>query len=146
MGETRTFRTSASFGKHTVIARLLQEGLDVYMNLVDNQGIDCVVRKGVKTHCDVRIRAKSRDCLPIDAARFSPMAIKPRPNYYFIFYSEQTDKTWILSSEKLINLTSKNKKGKHIGKYGMSFTGTKEGRAYPLERYKKYEDAFDLLK
>ena len=42
-----SYRDTASFGKrqeYSVIAELLKRGFDVYMTLVDDQGIDCVVR------------------------------------------------------------------------------------------------------
>ncbi|WP_229725834.1 hypothetical protein, partial [Calditerricola satsumensis] len=44
----RPFRSSASFGKrqeYVVIAELLRRGFDVYQTLVDDQGIDCVIRQ-----------------------------------------------------------------------------------------------------
>ena len=42
------YRSTASFGKRQefiVIARLLQLGHDVYLTLVDDQQIDCVIRQ-----------------------------------------------------------------------------------------------------
>jgi len=41
------YRDSASFGKRqefVAIAELLRRGFDVYLTLVDDQQIDCVVR------------------------------------------------------------------------------------------------------
>ena len=41
-------RSSASFGKrqeYVAIAELLRRGLDVYMTLVDDQQIDCIIRQ-----------------------------------------------------------------------------------------------------
>ncbi len=150
MNKTHTFRSSASFGKrqeYSVVARLLKEGMDVYMTLIDDQGIDCVVRKDSKTYYDIQIKARSKDALPIDAGRFAAMTIvDPRPNYYFIFYSEQADRLWIMPSEDLVKIASRNKQGNNIGKYHILFTGVKEGKVYPLDKFKKYEDAFYLLK
>lgn len=43
-----SFRTSASFGKrqeYVAIAELLRRGFDVYMTLVDDQQIDCIIRQ-----------------------------------------------------------------------------------------------------
>lgn len=45
---SRSYRSTASFGKrqeYVVIAELLRPGLDVYATLVDDQGIDCVIRQ-----------------------------------------------------------------------------------------------------
>ena len=150
MNKKHTFRSSASFGKrqeYSVIARLLQEGLDVYMTLVDDQGIDCVVRKDPKTYYDIQIKARSKGCEPYDTGRFAAMTIiDPRPNYYFIFYSEQVDKLWIMPSEDLVRIASRNKQGKNVGKYHILFTGIKQGKVYPLDKFKRYEEAFHLLK
>lgn len=45
---TKTFRHSAGFGKrmeHWIVGRMLKEGLDVYLPLVDDDAIDAVIRK-----------------------------------------------------------------------------------------------------
>jgi len=47
------FRSSGSFGKRQefiVVAELLRRGYDVYMTLVDDQQIDCVVRVEGNSH------------------------------------------------------------------------------------------------
>ena len=130
MKQKQTFRSLASFGKrqeYSVIARLLKEGMDVYMTLIDDQGIDCVLRKDAKTYYDIQIKARSKDCESYDAGRFAAMKVKPRPNYYFIFYSEQVDKLWVMPSETLVKLASRNKKGDNAGLYHIMFTGIKKG-------------------
>jgi len=56
------FRDSASFGKrqeYTVIAELLRRGFDVYATLVDDQGIDCIIRLNEKKYIDIQIKARS---------------------------------------------------------------------------------------
>ena len=56
------FRHSASFGKRQefgAIAELLRRGYDVYITLVDDQGIDCIVRQGPDKFYDVQIKARS---------------------------------------------------------------------------------------
>lgn len=150
MNKKQSFRSAASFGRrqeYSAIARLLCEGIDVYATLVDDQGIDCVIRKNATTYYDIQIKARSKDCLPIDAGRFAAMTIAdPRPNYYFIFYSEQVDKFWVMSSVDLVQIANRNKKGNNVGKYHILFTGVKQGKVYPLPKFQKYEDAFHLLK
>jgi predicted AAA+ superfamily ATPase len=94
-----SFRDSASFGKRQefiVISELLRRGYDVYQTLVDDQQIDCIVRKGKQNpvYVDIQIKARSNRCSPKDAARFAGMVVEsPRPNYFFIFHSEQLKKT-----------------------------------------------------
>ena len=70
-------RSSASFGKrqeYVAIAELLRRGFDVYMTLVDDQQIDCIIRQekdGKLRYLDVQIKARSKNCIPKTVA-FSP--------------------------------------------------------------------------
>lgn len=145
------YRDTASFGKrqeYTAIAELLKRQFDVYMTLVDDQGIDCVIRResgGKLDYLDVQIKARSRECVPWDAGRFAGMNIlKPRKNLWFIFYSEQLNKYWVINSIKLTHsgIASQNKKGKNAGKWHIYLTlyskKHKEVKANP--RFSKYED------
>lgn len=52
------YRDRASFGKrqeYLVVAELLRRGFDVYMTLVDDQSIDCVLRLDDKRYLDIQI-------------------------------------------------------------------------------------------
>ena len=43
-----SFRHSAGFGKrmeYNLIGKMLMEGLDVYLPLVDDHGVDCVIKQ-----------------------------------------------------------------------------------------------------
>ena len=145
-----TFRNRASVGKrqeYRVIAELLQREFDVYMTLVDDQGIDCIIRNSPDKYLDIQIKARSKDALDMDAGRFAAMKIdNPRSNYFFIFYSEKLEKYWILSLLELTKLASRNKQGKNVGKYHINFAGSKKGEPYALEKYKQYEDNYQALK
>ena len=86
-----SYRDAASFGKRQefiVIAELLRRGFDVYLTLVDDQGIDCIIRKNEKCYIDVQIKARSRGAK--EGHLFAGMSITPRKNYFFIFYTENT--------------------------------------------------------
>jgi len=86
------FRHSASFGKRQefgAIAELLRRGYDVYVTLVDDQGIDCIVRQGPRRYFDVQIKARSADVVPKNAGFFPQLKItQPRSNYVFVLYAE----------------------------------------------------------
>ncbi|KUK10378.1 MAG: Uncharacterized protein XD50_1349 [Clostridia bacterium 41_269] len=119
MEKGRNFRNTASFGKrqeYVVIAELLRRGFDVYQTLVDDQGIDCIIRQergGELRYLDIQIKARSKECSSKDVGRFAAMnIIDPRPNYFFIFYSEQTNTYWVVPSEDLVKLAYRNKTGK----------------------------------
>ena len=68
---------------------LLRRGYDVYMTLVDDQQIDCVIRQeknGKLRYLDVQIKARSENAK--NPGTFSAMEIRqPRENFIYIFYS-----------------------------------------------------------
>lgn len=115
-----TFRHSAGFGRrmeYWIIGRMLREGLDVYVPLVDDFGIDAVIRKADNTFIEVQIKARSRDVADRDAALFAAIYHPEiRPNYFFVFYSERLDATWIMSSEEFVAEAVQNKTGNNVGK------------------------------
>lgn len=145
------FRHSAGFGRrmeYWLISQMLREGLDVYVPLVDDFGIDAVIRKKDNHFLEVQIKARSRDVKIGDAALFAAIVHPiPRKDYYFVFYSEHLDTMWIMSSEEFIAEAAQNKSGKNVGKRSIWFNGTKTDRAtkkrveYPKERYDKYKAA-----
>ena len=143
------YRSRVSFGKrqeYIAIAKLLQRGFDVYMPLVDDQQIDCVIRRGDRDYLDVQIKSRSRDCKPVDAGRFSAMTIPcPREKYFFLFYSEHINTYWIFPSQQLVKVASQNRSGKNKGKYSINLTGFRDGVVRASERFCQYQDNFDLL-
>ena len=76
---------------------MLKEGLDVYVPLVDDFGIDAVIRKANNQFIEVQIKARSVDAKMGNAALFAAI-VHPevRKNYYFVFYSERLEMMWIL--------------------------------------------------
>ena len=121
-----SFRHSTAFGKrieYYIIGLMLKEGLDVYMPLVDDDAIDAVIKKPDGSFTEVQIKARSKDVAFGGAALFAALKHEYRPNYWFVFYSERMDKTWILSSKEFIKESNQNKKGKNIGKRSIWFNG-----------------------
>ena len=138
-----TFRNTASFGKHIeyyIVGLMLKDGLDVYMPLVDDDAIDAVVKKPDGTYVEVQIKARSKKVIFGDAALFAALPHEYRPNYWFIFYSERMNKTWILSSKEFIKESNQNKKGKNVGKRSIWFNGknTKEQTEHVKPQFEKY--------
>ncbi len=141
------FRSSASFGKrqeYSAIAELLRRGHDVYQTLIDDQGIDCIIRKvvdGTPTYIDLQIKARSKECKPFDAARFAAFAIKdPRANFLFLFYAEWLNTNWVMPSLDLAKSAHRNKTGKNIGKYEILLSGMSGPRPTINRRFDKYRD------
>lgn len=125
------FRHSAGFGKrieYYIIGLMLKEGLDVYVPLVDDDAIDAVIRRPDGTFVTVQIKARSLDCAIGDAALFAAIPHEFRESYWFVFYSERMEMTWILSSQEFIDGSYQNKKGKNTGKRSIWFNGQKKDR------------------
>ena len=135
-----TFRHSAGFGKrieYYIIGLMLKEGLDCYVPLVDDDGIDCVIRKNDGTFIEIQIKARSNDVKMGDAALFAALEHEKRENYYFVFYSERLNKTWILSSEEFLQECVTNKSGKNAGKRSIWFNGCKKDKNGDKQEYAK---------
>jgi hypothetical protein len=145
-----TFRHAAGFGRrmeYWLIGKMLRENLDVYVPLVDDFGIDAVIRKAGNSFIEVQIKARSNDVKLGSAALFAAIRHpEPRQNYYFVFHSERLDATWIMSSEELIAESDQIKSGVNKGLRAIWFNGTKidkatrERREYAKPRYDKYLD------
>lgn len=152
--EVSPYRSSASFGKRqefVAMAELLRRGFDVYLTLVDDQQIDCIIRKevdGRPIYMDVQIKARSRNTVKKNAGFFPLLEIrKPRPNFFFIFYSEHADCHWVMPSQDVVDEATQNKTGRTKGKYAIRLashlTRSDEVRSRP--KFARYKDNFDIL-
>ncbi|MBT3982924.1 MAG: hypothetical protein HOE90_16315 [Bacteriovoracaceae bacterium] len=140
-----SYRDTASFGKrqeYSVIAELLKRGFDVYMTLVDDQGIDCVVRLDNKRYLDIQIKARSKDAKQWN---FFSMSFKPRKNLYFIFYTEKNDTFWTIPSARVKTLGRSNKTGNNIGRTSLNLPKLEAGEKTDKFEQFKNDDGFKLL-
>lgn len=142
-----SFRDSASFGKrmeYNLVGKMLMEGLDVYLPLVDDHGVDCIIKKADGTFIEIQIKARSSKVTDGDAALFSAITHELTPNFYFVFYSERLDSMWIMSSEEFLKECVTNKNGKNKGKRSIWFNGNKKDRTtgikkeYCKKQFEKY--------
>ena len=142
-----SYRHSAGFGKrmeYNLVGKMLMEGLDCYMPLVDDHGVDCVIKKSDGTFIEIQIKARSNEVTDGDAALFAAINHEYTKNCFFVFYSERLDKMWILSSEEFLQECVTNKTGKNAGKRSIWFNGNKKNpktgqkEEYVKERYDKY--------
>jgi hypothetical protein len=141
------FRDSASFGKRqefAIISELLRRDFDVYMTLVDDKGIDCVIRQSSECYIDVQIKARSKNAKHHHF--FAALSFTPRKNLWFIFYTEVDDNYWILQSTHLDKIATRNVSGINKGKRHIRFPTSEKGRQ--LAKYSPYlnESGFGLLK
>ena len=145
-------RSTASFGKrqeYIAVGELLRRGFDVYMTLVDDQQIDCVIRQekeGQLRYLDIQIKARSNHCVLKDGGFFAAMDIRnPRENFFFIFYSEHANTYWIIPSLELIEEANRAKSGNNEGQYSIKFCNVTKAGLKPRPRFLEYENAFHLL-
>lgn len=127
----KSFRDLASFGKrieYWLIGKMLMEGHDVYVPMVDDHGVDAVIKKADGTFIEVQIKARSKDVNSGDAALYSAIRHELTPNYYFVFYSERMDMMWILSSAEFLEYCATNSKGKNAGLHSIWFNGHKTNK------------------
>lgn len=140
------YRDTASYGKrreYIAIAELLKRGFDVYMTLVDDQGIDCVIRVSEKRYLDIQIKARSASAKQWNI--FSAMTFKPRDNLYFIFFTERNQSYWVFPSVELHKICHTNWTGKNVGKRHLTLPLKDDGAK--ADRFAKYrnDQGFDLL-
>lgn len=142
-----SFRHSAGFGKrmeYNLVGKMLMEGLDVYLPLVDDHGVDCVIKKEDGTFIEVQIKARSNEVAEGDAALFAAITHELTENFYFVFYSERLEMMWILSSEEFLQECATNKNGKNKGKRSIWFNGYKTDKStgvkkeYCKKQFEKY--------
>jgi hypothetical protein len=131
--------------EYWLIAQMLREGLDVYVPLVDDIGVDAVIRKADNTFIEAQIKARSNNVKLTSGALFAAIDHPSLPpNYYFVFRSERLDTTWIKSSKELLAESSQIKNGPNKGLRAIWLNGTKINKAtsqrgeYPRLRYEKY--------
>ena len=111
-----SFRHTAGCGErieYNLIGKMLMEGLDVYVPLVDDHGVDCVIKKEDGSFIEVQIKARSNEVTDGDAALFAAIVHERRPNFYFVFYSERLELMWIMSSDEFLKECTTNKNGKN---------------------------------
>ena len=115
-----------------------------YVPLVDDHGVDCVIKREDGSFIEVQIKARSREVIDGDAALFAAIPHELTDNFYFVFYSERLDMMWILSSEEFLQECVTNKKGKNAGKHSIWFNGnrtnkkTGERHEYCKKQFERY--------
>lgn len=132
MAVSKSFRNSAAFGKrieYWVIGRMLKEGIDVYVPLVDDHAVDAIIKRRDGSTALIQIKARSREVIPGDAALFAAIPHdEVRLNYWFVFYSERMDMTWIMTSEEFDREAVKNMTGKNVGLRSIWFNGKRKNK------------------
>ena len=110
---TSKYKSSIAFGKaqeFRVVSELLKRGFQVFLPVVDDEGVDLLVRNRIGKYIEVQIKARSANAK--NSHFFSRLSVKPKDNYYFIFFTEKDENFWIIPSEELEKIAVKNKGAK----------------------------------
>ena len=119
--------SSKNFGKrveYSVACNALKQGLDVFIPLTDEKGIDLVLRREDATYIEVQVKGKSKRGSREMAADFSSITHTARPNYFFVFYSEHLDTFWIMSSQEFLKEAGQMESGDNKRKWWITLNGT----------------------
>lgn len=130
------------------MAELLKRGFDVYMTLVDDQQIDCVVRievDGQPICIDVQIKARS--AVAKQPGTFAVLEVRnPRANFMFVFYSVAAETYWVMPSLELIEQATSNQAGANAGKFSIVFTHTRaDGLPHPRPRFDSWKNDWEAF-
>jgi len=131
--------------EYVVIAELLRRGFDVYMTLVDDQQIDCILRfpDDPPQYVDLQIKARSKTAK--NKGMFSAMTVYPRKNYIFVFYDETLDDFWIIPSIDVVREGNTNKTGGNIGRVKIKLANENKTGWKSRPKFDQFRNRFDLL-
>ena len=99
------------------MGKMLAEKIDVYTPLVDDHGVDAVIRYGNGPFLQVQIKATGKDNQhPVS---FNTMGLSSREGKgFFVFYSEKWEQMWIMTRDEVLEFQrkgGKTKSGKEMG-------------------------------
>ena len=141
-----SFRNTASFGTRMefwIIGEMLRQGFDVYRPLVDDMGIDAVIRRSNGSFAEVQIKARS-DNDPVYPASFAGIKCdEHRGDYWFIFYAArapETPKVWLMTLNEFRHEAKHRKDGTWDIDFGLTRKWEKSGEREfrMLPEYDKY--------
>ena len=153
----RPFRNLSAFGKrieYWIVGKMLKEGLDVYLPLVDDDAVDAVIKRPDGRFIEIQIKARAESgywyilgfspqqkqwltaqTVPApegvvfgNSGGFAAIKHEWRPDYWFVFYSERLDTMWIMSSDEFLVEATQNKAGKNVGKRSLWFNGKRKNK------------------
>jgi hypothetical protein len=92
----------------------------------------------------VQIKARSKEAK--QWSTFAAMDFDPRPNLFFIFYTEKNETFWTIPALELAGLCYRNASGTNAGRRTLVLPKTLNG--VKARRFAKYvgDDGFELLR
>lgn len=128
--------------EYFVYSRLMEAGFDIYPAIVDDKGIDCIIRLDENKYLDIQIKSSSKDAnQPRNFAYIS--TFEPRENYFFIFQPGKENDLWILPSSEVVKRWTLGKKGNEEGKFNITVPNLNKEKEF---NQFKNEKGFELLR
>ncbi len=119
---------SQNLGKSTemlVTSMLLAENREVYLPAVDDHGVDLIVRSLASEHGQAEFQELQVKSVSKGGLFAAIKCEAPRSNYWFVFYIQDIKRMWLINSTDFVRISSRNSKGKNIGKYTLNLNPTK---------------------
>jgi hypothetical protein len=131
---------STRFGKHVehhIISLMLKTGLDVFLPVIDNHGVDMVVKRPDGKFAEVQIKARSKDA---KCPAFFPDIRHKEPisYFWFVFYVGRFDAMLLLSSREFYLLSGGEKQEDKEYLRQIRFDGKVNGESCIQLKYQKY--------
>ena len=133
------YRDRASFGKrieYRIIAELLAANFDVFIPLVDDHGVDCVIKSiqngSQSDYKEIQIKARSKNADCRSQGCFTVDNHIKKDKFYFIFYSEELNLKWCFTSEEFIQETKES-------------NGSRTKGRRKITLFKKYKSKMDIV-
>jgi hypothetical protein len=123
---------------------MLKEGIDVYVPLVDDHAVDAIIKRSDGSIAQIQIKARSSTVAIGDASLFAGIYHEHRADYWFVFYSERLDVTFLMTSDEFLAEAIQNKTGKNAGSRSIWFNGrrrnktSREQEEYVKDRFARY--------
>jgi hypothetical protein len=116
---------------------MLKDGLDVYLPVIDNHGVDMVVKRPDGVFAEVQIKARSSEA---KCPAFFPdiRLSRPIPHYWYIFYAARFDTMLLLSSHEFYLLSGGEEQDEKEYLRQIRFDGKVGGEPCIQMKYQKY--------
>lgn len=137
MSEKISTKRKGEVGVYWAIAELLKEGCDIYVPVVDDRGIDLILRReirGVVSFLELQFKARNGRDYGIEMKESSR-----RKNYWFVLFSKD-GKYWVIPSQRM-------PKEMKFGKKNKAFVCKKPRSSVMRDEFKKepYNKGLDSL-
>lgn len=127
--------------EYLIISRFMAEGFKCFQTVADDDGTDYVIKSRAGNFYELQIKSRKlktgeTGVCTKGSGRFQVKNPVSRPNYYYIFFVEQINTMWCMSSQEYLQLCSRHKSGRNMQQTSLVLTSP-SGK--PRPKFKQYE-------